>query len=488
MQQLLAEGLLLAFGGMLAGLVLAHFGLRTALALIPQSTPLPRNEPVTLDSHVLAFALLTSLATAIFFCLVPSLRLSRVHLSATLRLASHQNAGSGSRKTRQLLAACELALAVLLCIGAGLMLRSFQRLLSVNPGFNTEHVVTMRIFTSPAKYHDPAKRTQYMEQMLREVRAVPGVEAAGTIHLLPLRELTSRSCFAPGELKTEPNPATSSDAQFLIISPGYFDAMQTTILKGRDFNDSDRIGSRGVIIVNQAFVRSFLPGQDPIGHHFSVCWNTPNPAEIVGVVADARQTKLNKAPEPTIFLPNAQAAMYFASIVARATGDPRQIMNSVVAAVHRIDPEQPVTGMETLETVLSESISQPRFQLVLLGAFGLLALALATIGVYGVISYSVTQRVEEIGIRLALGAQRSTVLNLVLREALALAGLGLAAGLLAALGFTRVISALLYDVSPTDPTTLLVVSSTLLLAALLAAFVPALRATRVDPIHALRSE
>jgi putative ABC transport system permease protein len=317
---------------------------------------------------------------------------------------------------------------------------------------------------------------------------VPGVEAAGTIHLLPLRELTSRSCFAPGEQKTEPNPATSSDAQFLIVSPGYFDAMQTTILKGRDFNHSDRLGSRGVMIVNQAFVRSFLPGQDPIGHHFSVCWNTPNPAEIVGVVADARQTKLNKAPEPTIFLPNAQAAMYFASIVARATGDPRQIMNSVVAAVHRVDPEQPVTGMETLETVLSASVSQPRFQLVLLGAFGLLALALATIGVYGVISYSVTQRVEEIGIRLALGAQRSTVLNLVLREALVLAGLGLAAGLFAAVGFTRVISALLYDVSPTDPITLLVVSSTLLFAALLAAFVPALRATRVDPMHALRSE
>jgi putative ABC transport system permease protein len=369
-----------------------------------------------------------------------------------------------------------------------LMLRSFERLLSVDPGFDTPRVVTMHLFTSPAKYGDFKKRSEYMHRVLSEVRNVPGVESAGSAHFLPLTGAESDSCFAPGSSKEEPNPAKSLDARFLIISPGYFRTMGTRILSGRDFDERDQFGSPSVIMVNQAFVRTFLPGQNPLGQPFSVCWNMPNPVEVVGVVADARQAGLDDAPHPTIYLSNDQVPMYFATIVARAKGDPRQIMSSVEGAIHRADPEQAVSDMRTMDDVRSDSVSRPRFQMLLLLMFAGLALGLATIGVYGVISYSVGQRTQEIGIRMALGAGQSDVIHLVMKEAILLAGLGLAIGLTGALALTRVLGSLLFETTPTDPITLLSVSLVVVVAAALATYVPARRAVKVDPMLALRYE
>ena len=381
----------------------------------------------------------------------------------------------------------ELALAILLCMGAGLLLRSFQRLISVDPGFQTANTVTMRIFTSPAKYRKASQRAEYVENILSEVRAVPGVEAAGSVHFLPLRGQVSRSCFGP-PTREEPNPTRSPDAQFLIVSEGYFAAMQTPVIAGRDFDSRDAMGKASVMIVNQAFVRQYLAGHNPVGERFSVCWNVTNPAEIVGVVADTRQKALDDSPQPTIYLPNSQVAMYFASLVVRAKGNPRQITDSVISAIHRVDSEQPVAAVETLDSVLNSSVSRPRFAMILLIIFAGLALTLSAIGVYGVISYSVQQRSQEIGIRLALGAQGSSLVKLVLKEALSLALFGLIAGAVCLLFLTRVLSSLLFEVRPYDPLTLLGASMVLLTTAALAAFVPAFRATRVDPMLALRSE
>jgi putative ABC transport system permease protein len=486
-QQLLTEGMVLAVAGMSAGLLLAAVAVPSLVAMIPKSLALPRTEHIDLDGRVLLFAIAIAAFTAVLFGLAPSLRIARIRLQSALRQTGQQTAGTGNRRLRNAFVVLELALAILLCMGAGLLLRSFHRLVSVDPGFQTTNIITMRVFTSPSKYAKASLRAQYIENILTEVRGLPGVEAAGTVHFLPLRGMTSRSCFGP-PASTEPNPAQSPDAQFLIVSGGYFDAMATRIVAGRDFDSRDVRGRPSVMMVNEAFVRKYLPGLNPVGQRFSVCWNVPNPAEIVGVVADTRQKALDETPEPTIFLPNSQVGMFFASVVVRAKGDPRQITDSVVSAIHRIDPEQPVAGVETLNSVLNSSVSRPRFAMFLLTLFAGLALTLSAIGVYGVISYSVQQRSNEMGIRLALGAQGSSLLKLVLKEALSLALMGLVAGTILLLLLGRLLSSLLFEVRPYDPLTLLSAGLVLLTTAALAAYLPAFRATRVDPMLALRSE
>ena len=486
-QQLLAESLILAAAGMAASLVFAKLGLEALLALIPQGTPLPRNEPVAVDSVVLGFTLVISGATAIIFGLVPALRLSRVAVTDALKQGTLQSAGSSSRALRQSLVVAEISLAMLLSVGAGLLLRSFHRLISTNPGFDADHVVTMSIFTSPAKYGDAQKRALYVDRLLDEVRAVPGVESAGSVHFLPLTGSISGSCFVRGN--QTPTPAASPNARFLIVSPGYLATMKTPIVSGRDFSRRDRYGSRSVLLVNQVFAQQNFRGENPLGQMLSVCWDPfPNPGEIVGVVADARQLDLQEPPEPTIYLSNTQAAMYFAHIVVRAKGDPRQVMRSTEAVIHHVDPDQAISHIETMETVLGNSVSRPRFQMVLLVVFAALALGLAIIGVYGVISYSTGQRSREIGIRVALGAGRGHVGYLVAKEALLLATSGLAIGLSASLALARLLESLLYETRPTDPLTLFAVSCLMLAAAAPAAYLPARRAMKVDPMTALRYE
>ena len=486
-QQLLVESVLFSLAGMILGLPLAHAGLGSLLALLPQGAPLPRSESISIDEPVLVFTFLASLFTAIVFGLVPAMRLSRVDLQKALKQGGLRGGAGGHQTLRRSFVVAEVSLALVLSVGAGLMLRSFARLVSVDPGFSREHLLTMHIWTSPARYHDDLARSQYFARILAEIRHSPGVHAAGSTHILPLTNSTSGSCFWPAE-QPAPTPAEAPSAQFLIISAGYFQAMGIPILSGRDFEDHDTFHSPPAAIVNHAFVSRFFPGQDILGKRLRVCWTIEKPVEIVGIVADARQADLRGAPEPTIFLSNSQAPMYFATLVVRAVGDPRQIANSVQAAVHRADPDQAVSDIRTMETVFSDSVASPRFQSILLLAFAGLALALSLTGVYGVVSYSVSERTNEMGIRVALGALSADLVRLVLREALALGAIALAVGLAGSLALTRVLKTLLFEITPTDPITLAAACSVILGVSVLAAVLPARRASRIDPMVALRYE
>jgi predicted permease len=486
LRQLLIESLLLSCAGMAAGLIFAEIGLRSLLILIPHSAPLPRSEAIAIDARVLLFTFTASLLTAVLFSVVPAVRLSRVDLQHALKQGLLQAGVGGHQVLRRCFVVAEVALALLLSVGAGLMLRSFARLMAVDPGFDPEHLVTMQISMAPTKYGDNLKRSQYLEHILTEVRSVPGVRAAGSIHFLPLTERTSGSCF---ELAGGPRPTAQSPAsEFLIVSPGYFEAMGIPMTKGRDFEERDSFDARPVAVVNHAFAEHYFHGQDALGKQLQVCWTIEKPVEIVGVVADARQGELQRAPTGTIFLANSQAPMYFASLVVRGQGDPRQIARGAEDAVHRVDPEQAVSDIRTMESAFSDSVSSPRFQAVLLLVSAGLAVALAVIGVYGVVSYTVSERTNEIGIRVAMGARAPDIARLVLREALTLAVLALAIGLAASLALSRVLRTLLFEVTPTDPATLSLVCGAILAVSALAAVVPARRATRVDPMAALRYE
>ncbi len=486
-QQLLVESVLLWLAGMIVGLPLAHAGLGSLLALLPQGAPLPRSEPVSIDEPVLLVTFLASFATAMLFGLVPALRLSRVDFQKALKQGGLRGGAGGHQNLRRCFVVAEVSLAFVLSVGAGLMLRSFARLISVDPGFSREHLLTMHIWTSPARYHDDLKRSQYFGHILTEIRNSRGVHAAGSTHFLPLTNSTSGSCFWLAD-QPAPTHAEAPSAQFLIISAGYFQAMGTPILSGRDFEDHDTFHSPPAAIVNHAFVNHFFPGQNILGKRLRVCWTIEKPVEIVGIVADARQADLRGTPEPTIFLSNSQAPMYFATLVVRAVGDPRQLANSVQAAVHRADPDQAVSDIRTMKAVFSDSVSSPRFQSILLLAFAGLALALALIGVYGVVSYSVSERTNELGIRVALGARSADVVGLVLREALALGAIALGVGLAGSLALTRVLETLLFEITPTDPLTLAAACSVILAVSALAAVLPARRAARIDPVVALRYE
>jgi predicted permease len=486
-QQLLAESLLLCLAGMVLALAFAHFGLSALLALIPESSPLPRSEPITIDARVLLFTLAVSSLTTVLFGLVPAIRLSFIDAQTALRKGTLRTGVTGHRSLRRAFVIAEVALALLLSVGAGLMMRSLARLTAVDPGFHPEHVLTLHIWTSPARYSDSLKRSQYVDQILAEIRGTPGVLAAGSTHFLPLTDRVSGSCFSTMD-QPPPTPAEAPSAQFLIISKGYFQAMGTPLLSGRDFAKGDTFDSRPVAIVNRAFVEKYLTGKQVLGNQLHVCWTIEKPVEIVGVVADARQAQLQDAPEPTIFLNNSQAPMYFATIVVRSDGDSRLFARPAEAAIHRVDPDQAVSDVRSMESVFSDSVASPRFQAVLLLVFSALAVALAAIGIYGVISYSVSQRTNEIGIRVALGARAADVFRMVLREVVVLCTIALSTGLLGAVVLGRLMRSLLFEITPTDPTTLTVVAALLLIVSLFAAAIPARRATRVDPLVALRYE
>ncbi len=485
LQQMLSESLLLAFLACAAGLAFAYVGVKALIAMIPAQTQFPRLDTIHIDGWVLLFALALSIASALIFGLAPSFQVSQVAPHETLQIGAIRTAAKSV--LRQALVVVEIAVSLILLFGAGLMLRSFHRLISVDPGFETRHILTMGMFTSPAKYSDDHKRADYFTRLLENIRAVPGAKAAGSVHFLPLEGAMSGSCFTRAE-EGPPVPSTSPSADFLVVSPGYFEAIGTPLVSGRFFDTRDHFGKRSVIMVNQQFVKRFLTGRNPIGQDLNVCWTVKNPAEIVGVVADARQTELQTAPKPTIFVNNLQAPMYFAQLVVRTTGDPVRMTRAIEGAIHRVDPDQPLTHIETMDQVFSDSVAQPRLQLVLLLVFSGIAALLAIVGVYGVVAYSVAQRTREIGIRVALGAQQTDVGRMVLREGAILAVAGSVIGAAGALAAARVMRTLLFETAPADPLTLGIVVVAVIAIALLATLIPARRAAQVDPMTALRYE
>jgi putative ABC transport system permease protein len=294
--------------------------MRALLAMVPRQSQLPRMDSIQMDSRVVLFALGLSILSAIAFGLAPSLQVSQIDPRQALQAGATRTAKT---LLRRLLVVAEISLSLILLIGAGLMLRSFQKLVSVNPGFETEHILTMEMFTSPAKYNDDRKRAAYFTNILGEVRTVPGVRDVGSVHFLPLEERTSGSCFSR-QGDPPPVPSTAPSVDFLVVSPGYFQTMGTPLITGRHFDDHDRFGTRSVVMVNKEFVGRFLSDRNPIGQTLNLCWTVQNPAEIVGVTGDARQKQLNAAPKPTIFINNLQAPMYFAQLVVRTSGGSEQ--------------------------------------------------------------------------------------------------------------------------------------------------------------------
>jgi predicted permease len=497
-RQLLTESIVLATIGGVAGVALAAAALRALIAISPGN--LPRLETAALDGRVLAVTLLVSLVTGIAFGLVPAVQASRFDLTGSLREGERgSTSGAGRHALRRLLMASELALALVLLVGAGLMIRTFVALRRFDPGFDPRHVVSAVVSLTGSRAEEPARRLGFYREVLDRVRALPGVASASAINHLPLAgdvwgfpfHIEGRPADAPGE---------SPSAAFRVVLPGYFQTMGLPLTRGRDFTEDDRLGAPGAIIVNEWLAERFWPGVDPIGKRLTLDDTDKNPEwlTVVGVAHNAARGKWAAAPDEEMYLPLLQSRLYlerqggpfsFLTLVVRTTtDDPGALAPSLRTAVWDVDGNVAVSEVQTMTAVVAHATASPRFYLMLLGSFAAAALALAAVGIYGVMSYSVARRRSEIGIRMALGARPADVLRLVMREAIGVVAIGGGIGLAVAWLMTRLMGGLLYGVAATDPLTFALVGALLTLVALLATYVPARRAVRIDPLSALRAE
>jgi putative ABC transport system permease protein len=486
--QLAVESLVLAGLGGLLGLLLAQAGVPALVSLFPASVPLPRVGEIRVDRWVLAATASVSIGAGLFFGLLPGLQVGRGHLAEVLR-ASGRAVTVGMR-ARSLLVVLEVALAVVLVVGAGLLTRSLAHLHAIDPGFRSERVLTARMLLVPAKYEDAALRGGVVRQMLERLRAVPGVRAAGSIHFLPLSGAESGTGAYRLD-RAKPAPGEGRGTSVSVITPGYLAAMSIPVLAGRDFDERDSLRTPRVALVNRSLAREFYPGEDPLGKPFFVEWCDDEADcrhEIVGVVADVRHAALQAEPSPTVFLHNAQSPSYMESLVVRTAGDPRTAVSALRAEVRAVDPEQGLLSVETMDAVVADSVARPRLQALLLGAFAVLALLMACLGLYGLLAYAVEQRRREVGVRVAIGATRGKILALVVGQGVRLTAIGLAIGLALALAASRTVATLLYGIRPTDPPVYLGVGALLLLVAAAASFLPARQALNVDPVAVLRED
>jgi putative ABC transport system permease protein len=480
-RQLLTESLLLAISGGAAGLLLAWWGVELLLAIAPDS--LPRAYDIRLDARVAGFTLLVSLLTGIVFGLLPALQASKINLVVTLKEGGRDAAGLLRRRLRGFLVVGEVALAFVLLIGAGLLIRSFARLTEVDPGIDPRGVLTMDILLPFAKYGD-GRSVTFFQQTLERVRALPGVEAAATVNALPLSGAQAAAGFA---IEGRPSPTEESfNAGMHIISPDFFKTFRVPLIKGRLIAESDGAKAPPVVVVNESLARIYFPNEDPLGKHIII--NVPR--AIVGVVGDMKHSALDEKDKREIYLPMAQVPFPTTqmSLAVRVSGDPMQMVAAVRGQIWAVDKDQPILNIETMERLMSKSVAPRRFNLLLLGTFALVGLALAGVGLYGVMSYTVTQRTREIGVRMALGAQKGDVLRLVIREGMKLSLIGALLGLGGALALTRLLKSLLFDMSATDPLTFIVIAAVLIIVALLACWIPAQRAAGMDPLVSLRVE
>ena len=489
-RQLLIESLLLAAGGGVLGVLGAFWGVAALARLLPDS--LSKLQNVNVDARVFLFALGVSVLTAIVFGGVPALLASRTKPGATLSDVARDSAGGASgRHVRRLLVVSEVALAVVLLVSAGLLIRSFQLLRRVDTGFKTENALTMRMVLPFPKYAKAETRRAFYDEVLQKVEGLPGVESAGMITFLPLSFHGMNFNFSV-EGQPAPSDMKLPFALFRVVSPDYFRAMGIPLRRGRFFDARDSADSQPAVVVNRRLAEQYWPGEDAIGKRLKVGpLDSPNAwLTVVGVVGDTRQTGLNEQ-KLEFYVPYAQERRSFMAprdLVVRTKNDPGSIASAVRQAVWAVDKDQPVSNVRTLDQVFSAAISQERFQALMLGLFAALALLLACVGLYGVISYAVVQRTHEIGVRMALGAQPLDVLRLVIRQGMSLTLVGLVIGVVAGTFVTRVLTDMLFGVTPRDPLTFAGVPVLLLVVALLACYIPARRATRIDPLIALRSE
>jgi putative ABC transport system permease protein len=490
-RQLLTESALLAAIGGGLGLLIALWGVELLVARIPPGwvSGIPLSEGVPIDARVLVFTLVVSLVTGLVFGLAPALQVSKPDLNGVLKEGGRTGGAGGrrQRRLRGLLVVAEVALSLTLLIGAGLMARSFVELMRVPSGFNAENVLTMKLALPGLKYTKDEQVAGFYARALESIAAVPGVEAAGATTTLPL---------GGGDQQTEvlvagrPAPAAGQrpEVSFRDISPDYFRALGIPLLRGRTFTERDDKGAPGVAILNETMARRLFGAPEAALGQRLTDVDGKNEREVVGLVGDVRHAGLDAEPQAEMYVPFTQEASNSMTLVVRTASDPASFVPALRARLLAIDKDQPAYNVRTMEQVVAESVSQRRLTMLLFGLFAALALALATIGIYGVMSYSVSQRAHEIGVRVALGAQRRDVLRLVIADGMALTLGGVVLGLAAAFALTRLLASLLYGVKATDPATYAAISLLLAAVALLACYLPARRATKVDPLLALRAE
>ncbi|MGO8732341.1 MAG: ADOP family duplicated permease [Terriglobia bacterium] len=488
-RQLLTESVLLALMGGALGLLTGVWAVQVAKKLIPAQDILTRG--IKVDGWVLAFTFVVAVLTGIISGLAPALQSSKLELTEALK----ERAGSPTAPTlgphyrlRGLLGVSETAAALVLLIGAGLLIRSFGKLLDVDPGFRTRDLLAARVSLLGPSYSAPGARITFFQDVLSRVKALPGVRAGAFVNALPLGRATSIRVGLDIEGGPKFQPETGPSAGYLVVSPGYFQTMGIPLLRGRNFTERDTAGSTIVAIISQSLARRAWPEQNPLGKHFTTAGNPRLPFEVVGVVDDVRAFGLAEQPWPTAYLPILQAPQDAAFLVVHTAQNPSVISAALHGVIRSVDKDEPISSVSTMEQLVSQSVAAPRFRTLLLGIFGGLAFLLAVVGIYGIISYSVSQRTHEFGVRMALGAERRDVLWLVVGQGTRQTLIGVAVGLLAALGLTRLLASYLYSVRTTDPVTFLVVSAVMFAVALLASYIPAHRATKVDPMVALRYE
>ena len=488
LRQLLTESAVLGLVGAALGIALAYWGVQGLSGLLPPS--FPRAESIRVDGSVLAFALVLALGASMLFGLAPALFAADPRLQVTLQeSAGRPGEGARRRRARNLLVTAEVALAMALLLGAGLLIRSFAALTSVNPGFETRKILKAEVSLPQFQYSTPQQWVAFSNELLGRVQAEPDLPDAAVAVPLPLADQSVNLPFSIANGPPLP-PGRTNTADYAAVSPNYFHVVGIPLLRGRTFSHQDAMSRPRVAIISEELARTYFPHQDPLGRQlvFGFPPDSDVKREIVGIVGDVRDTALNQMPGPMMYVPFAQAPFWGVGLVIKTSSSASAAANAIRQRVQEVDPDLPVTDVGWMSGAVDASLTGTRLRAWLLGLFGGMALALAVAGIFGVVSYSVSRRTHEFGIRMALGAGDSEVLGLVLKEALRVALAGVAAGTVAALGLTRLISSLLYGVRPTDPATLIVVPLLLTGAALLAAYVPARRATRVDPMAALRHE
>jgi putative ABC transport system permease protein len=497
-RQLLTESLLLAVAGGLVGLLLAVWGVQGLVLAAPPSVP--RLDAVGIDLRVLGYTLGVTLLTGIMFGLAPALHAVRGDLTGALTDGGRAGTtGRARQRVRQALVTGQVAVALVLVTGAGLLVQSFLRLRQVDPGFVPQRLLTARVELSPVRYRANDAKRRFYENLLERLRSIPGVRSAATARALPMTgklEIGDWSFVLEGQAASPPLPTDWHPADWQVVSPGYFATMGIPMLQGRDFAASDRLGTPGAMIVNRTLARQVWPDGDALGRRVLLggggadsVWRT-----VVGIVGDVRHRGLTASPRPEMFLPyaqfpagtgNAPPSMH---VVLRAAGDPSALATALGAAVAALDPDVPLSGVQTMETAMGSWAAERRLIMLLVSGFALVALVLGSVGIYGVMAHLVAQREREIGVRMALGALPGQILGLVVSQSAWLVGAGIVAGTAGALAVTRLLTGLLFQVRPTDPLTFLGTTLVLVVAAAGATLVPALRAVRTDPAHVLRSE
>ncbi|HXD33045.1 MAG TPA: ABC transporter permease [Pyrinomonadaceae bacterium] len=482
-RQMITESVLLALVGGTLGALLAVWGVE--LLVVLSGDNIPATAQVKIDANVLGFTLLISLLTGVLFGLAPALRTMKLNLSEALKEGGRSGSeGPQRNRTRSVLVILESAVAVMLLIGAGLLVRSFLKLQNTDPGFDAHNVLTMRVDLPEQKYGEDEKAANFYQQLEARVASLSGVETVGMISELPM---TGQPNDMPYYVEGRPpsSPDQSFDDDFRRINQHYFKAMRIPLLRGRNFTEPEVRQGAKLLVVSDLLVQQVFPNEDPIGKRLVMAIGKGDPFEIIGVVGDVRHRALEVQPGPIMYMPHYDPSM---NVVIRTQNNPAGFAAAVRREVHAIDSDQPVAAVKTMEDWLVTSTAGPRYRTTLIGLFALLALLLASTGIYGVMSYSVTQRTHEIGVRMALGARQFDVLKLVVRQGMLLVLLGVGLGLVGAFALTRVMTSLLFEVPAKDPLTFVAVSALLALVALIACYIPAYRATKVDPLTALRYE